>query len=309
MSLRRALSHHLPDRGFDQIGRPLPGKTAFDLFDAGDFSPGPDFLQGGGNFAKGGKRFASGMQEDQVVVATFGKCALSPNPENASLQACKPSCGFRFGEITITSFVILHARLGDERLPVGQSAHRIGQVVMGLVLKHVADGEWRVFWDGQSIGLGKLRANVATRVGGDQWMVFEPHQKAFFKLATERLPDSGARFETRNPSRNGAACYFEQINTFDCRCDHQHFSCESSKGSVPTGSIVSRRAHVIYTFQKQYTRCGAIFPGTFVPVLTLEGKCLRWRAKPAHLGGHLPDNALTHRDAIPQLSPHLGPEL
>ena len=102
--------------------------------------------------------------------------------------------------ITIPSFVILHARLGDERLPVGQSAHRIGQVVMGLVLKRVADGEWRVFWDGQSIGLGKLRANVATRVGGDQWMVFEPHQKAFFKLATEWLSDSGACFEAGNPS-------------------------------------------------------------------------------------------------------------
>jgi hypothetical protein len=35
-------------------------------------------------------------------------------------------------------------------------------------------------------------------------------------------------------------------------------------------------------------RGGAISPGTFVPVLTLEGKCFCWRAKPAHLGGHLP---------------------
>jgi hypothetical protein len=114
------------------------------------------------------------MQVDQVVVATFGKSALSPNPENASLQAGKPSCGFRFGEVTISSFVILHARFGDERLPVCQSAHRIGQIVMGLVLKRVADGEWRMFWDGQSIGLGKLRTNVTPRVAFDQRMVFEP---------------------------------------------------------------------------------------------------------------------------------------
>jgi hypothetical protein len=38
----------------------------------------------------------------------------------------------------------------------------------------------------------------------------------------------------------------------------------------------------------QNTRCGAVCPGSFVLVLTLEGKCLRRRAKPAHLEGHLP---------------------
>ncbi len=137
----------------------------------------------------GGKRLAPVMQVDQIVVATFGKSALSPNPENASLQACKPSCGFRTGSITITSFVILHACLSNERLPVGQSAHGIGQVVMGLVFKRVADGEWRVFWDGQSIG-----------VAFDQGMIFKPQKETFFELATEWLPDSRACFEAGNPS-------------------------------------------------------------------------------------------------------------
>jgi hypothetical protein len=71
---------------------------------------------------------------------------------------------------------------------------------MGLVLKRVANGKWRVFRDGQSIGLGKLRANVTPRVARDQRMVFEPQKEAFFKLATEWLPDSGTCFEARNPS-------------------------------------------------------------------------------------------------------------
>jgi hypothetical protein len=31
-------------------------------------------------------------------------------------------------------------------------------------------------------------------------MVFEPYQKAFFELATERLSDRGACFEAGNPS-------------------------------------------------------------------------------------------------------------
>jgi hypothetical protein len=46
--------------------------------------------------------------------------------------------------------------------------------------------------------------------------------------------------------------------------------------------------YAIYTFEKQYTRWGAVFPGNFVPLLTWEGKCSRRRAKPAHFGRHLP---------------------
>jgi hypothetical protein len=133
-------------------------------------------------------------------VATFGKCALGANPEGALLEACKPSCGLGTGLVAIPSFVILHARLGDERFSVGQRSHDIGQIMMGFVLKRVADGEWRVFGDRQSIGRGKLRANVAARIALDQGMIFKPQKETFFELATERLPDSGARFEARNPS-------------------------------------------------------------------------------------------------------------
>ena len=71
---------------------------------------------------------------------------------------------------------------------------------MGLALKRVANREWRVFWDRQSIGCSKLRANVATRIAFDLGMIFKPQKETFFELATERLPDSGARFEARNPS-------------------------------------------------------------------------------------------------------------
>jgi len=64
----RAISHDFPDCRFDQLGRPLPGETALDLFDAGDISPGPDFLQSGGNVVKSGKTLSPGMQVDQLVV-------------------------------------------------------------------------------------------------------------------------------------------------------------------------------------------------------------------------------------------------
>src|SRR5579859_6552769 len=112
----RAISHEFPDRRFYQIGRPPPGETVLDLFDAGNFSPGPDFLQSGGNVGKGGKALSPGMQVDQIVVPLDRECLLYSNPENALLDVCEPSCGLRFGEVAITALVIFHARLGDERL-------------------------------------------------------------------------------------------------------------------------------------------------------------------------------------------------
>lgn len=41
-------------------------------------------------------------------------------------------------------------------------------------------------------------------------------------------------------------------------------------------------------FGKPYARGGAVFPGTFVRVLKIEGKCSCLRAKAAHISGHLP---------------------
>ena len=81
------------------------------------------------------------MQEDKIVVATFGKLALGANPEGPLLQADKPSCGLGFDQVTISPFVILHACLSDERCSVCQHAHDIGQVMMGFVLKRVANRE------------------------------------------------------------------------------------------------------------------------------------------------------------------------
>src|SRR5207248_5572505 len=55
MPLCRCVSHHFPNRRSYQSGRPPPGETALDLFNAGDFSPGPDFLQDLGNVGKSRK--------------------------------------------------------------------------------------------------------------------------------------------------------------------------------------------------------------------------------------------------------------
>jgi hypothetical protein len=64
------------------------------------------------------------------------------------LQAGEPAGGLGFGEVAITAFVILHARLGDEQVPVGQLPHDIGQIVMGFVLESGANRKGRVFRHG-----------------------------------------------------------------------------------------------------------------------------------------------------------------
>lgn len=73
---------------------------------------------------------------------------------------------------------------------------------MGVAFKCVANGEWRVFRDGQSIGRRKLGADVATSVTDNVGMIFEPQKEALFELATERLLDrrSFAHLEAGNPS-------------------------------------------------------------------------------------------------------------
>src|SRR5260370_38251075 len=111
---------------------------------------------------------------------TFVKMSTVPNPKDPSVKQSEPLCRLTFGEVAIPPFVILHARLGDERFPACQSAHHIRQILMGLALKRVADGEWRVFRDRQSIGRGKLRANVATCVAFLLGMTFKPQKETFF---------------------------------------------------------------------------------------------------------------------------------
>ncbi len=133
-------------------------------------------------------------------MATFRQGTLGANPEGPLLQACKPSGGLGFSKVTISPLVILHARLSEERCSVGQSAHEIGQVMMGVVLKCVANRERGVLWNRQSILRGKLRANVTTRVAGNQRVILKPQHEAFFELATKRLSDHRARFVARNPS-------------------------------------------------------------------------------------------------------------
>src|SRR6266487_303907 len=230
MPCRRAVSYHFPDRRFNQIGRKVPGETALDLFDAGNVSNGPDLLQSAGNVGKGRKVLAPGMQVDQIVVALFGKATLRPNPEGTPPDACEPAGRLCFGKIAITALVVFHARLGNEQRSIRKAPDDIWQIVMRFPLERVANRERRVLGDRQSIGCGKLWANIAARVADHQRMILKPEQEALFELATEWKLDRGRRaahLEARNPPQNGAIRDFEQIDAFRCWRDHRRPSCAS----------------------------------------------------------------------------------
>src|SRR5436309_2022329 len=198
----RAISDEFPDRCFDQIGRPSPSETAFDLLDAGDFSPGPDLLHRQHGLRKGRKRLPPGMQEHQIVVALLGKRPFRANPEDPSSDTRQASCSLCFCKIAILPFVVLHACLSDEKGSIREHAYRVGQVVMGLSFKRVADSKRRILGGRESVGLCKRWSNVATRIADHLGMVFKPQKEAFFELATKRLAErkNGIGFEAGNPS-------------------------------------------------------------------------------------------------------------
>src|SRR5207237_5116843 len=98
---------------------------------------------------------------------------------------------------------------------------------------------------------------------------------------------------------------FEQINAFDSRCDHQHPFCKSGIGSVLTFSQ-SETKDAIYIAQEKYTRCGAVCPGTFTPVLTLRVTCSHFGVKPDQRPGSA-RRGCPARDALSGAAPALLP--
>ena len=65
---------------------------------------------------------------------------------------------------------------------------------MRLVLKRVADSKWRVFGDRQSIGGGKLRSNVTTRIGSNLGMVVEPQEKVVLRAGYRTVASLGLSY-------------------------------------------------------------------------------------------------------------------
>ena len=120
------VGHHLPDRRFHQVGRKLSGQTAFHFFGAGDLSDRPDLLHGQGNVSKSWEALSPGVQEDQIVVSLDGERLFRAKPEDASLDTCELACCLSLGQITISSFIVLHSCFSNEQRPVFERSDHIG---------------------------------------------------------------------------------------------------------------------------------------------------------------------------------------
>jgi hypothetical protein len=108
-------------------------------------------------------------------------------------------------------------------------------------------------------------------------------QQAFFELATERLPNSGARLEAWNPSRNGAVRYFEQINALYFPCDHEQprRSAGASVFRIPTVCQAldeERKLPIqwtVYLMGSGFSRHRSVKGGRQVFALSVDGRA--WR--------------------------------
>jgi hypothetical protein len=79
-------------------------------------------------------------------------------------------------------------------------------------------------------------------------------------------------------------------------CAHSHIGFPGFAGRRRMRALLTRTCRlicqVISIDFSQHLRYGAVCPGTVLQVLILVGKCLRRRAKPAHIRGHLPGGKL-----------------
>src|SRR5438045_926089 len=84
-------------------------------------------------------------------------------------------------------------------------------------------------------------------------MVFQVHQEPFLQLARERLPDLTwlPRFQSRNPSRDGATSNLKQANARHPRCGHRLPSqCATNVSILRTCETPKR----IYTISSIFRR-------------------------------------------------------
>jgi len=124
---------------------------------------------------------------------------------------------------------------------------------------------------------------------------------------SEADPTGSSLYAAHHASQNGA--YSTGRATLSCGDSHAQSSgqgpggvvrdvfeegwqeCKSGLQVSTTGGPFLTRTLArgcIYTFPFQSPRCGAGCPGMFLPVLMTLGKCSCFRAKAAHISGHLP---------------------
>ena len=158
---------------------------------------------------------------------------------------------------------------------------------MGFALKGVANREWGVLGGRQSIGRGKLRANITACIADHLGMVFEPELEAFFQLATDGLADmsSRARLEARYPPRNRAPRNFKQIDAFDSWCDHKHpllYEREMKRSHDQSACNEERNLHPsqeVYQMESAFPRNISTSAHDWGQVLMFEGEsCSHFRA-------------------------------
>src|SRR6266849_2244623 len=115
------------------------------------------------------------MQIQPVLMTTFGKIHLCPDPVLASLDLRQPSRGFGFDKRFSLAFFTLASSFGNEQTPIAERSDEVGEILVRLSLEHVVDPIGSPKIGHQAVGTGTGRTGVTTLVETHMRMVLQKH--------------------------------------------------------------------------------------------------------------------------------------
>jgi len=166
-----SISYHLPHSRFDFCFRPMGAETLNQFAHTAHIAVGPRMFQSSSNFGKSRKRLATSMQIQPVLMTTFGKIHLRPDPVLASFDLCQPPRCFSFDKRFSFALFTLSPRLGNEQPTITECAHVIRKILVRVSLEHVVDAIWRPQIGHQMVGAGACRTGITTLVVTDVRMI------------------------------------------------------------------------------------------------------------------------------------------
>src|SRR5712692_1800818 len=111
------------------------------------------------------------MQIQPVLMTTFGKIHIRPDPVLASFDLCQPPCRFSFHECFSFALFTLPSCFSNEKPTITERAYVIREILMRISLEHVVDAIRRPQIGHQVVRRGACRTGITALVVTDMRMI------------------------------------------------------------------------------------------------------------------------------------------